>query len=551
MIDIFRRKNCNESEAENAALAFENEALKKQIQELLTLDETGVFAELDQLLKIILNKALIICDASASFFSLMGEDPTKLNIRVNNSVTLEELETLAKKFTMEYIKWTETEAEVIEIDNFVLLPLVRRHRMIGLIGLKIDKSSVNNLHDLLPLLASKSAASLESAMLYDKMFQRLLVLSNVFILGKEIVSNIELKSLVDKFLSIASDGTGSEVAGLFLVKGRTDLPYFTRLQKNNCNLDFAPNTLDGYTELIQAVRSERKLRMENNLENTEFAEFEVDKVPGTKLRNTLAMPLKTPDKLLGIIQVANKLNQGKYSSEDIDLLNILSSQLAFVIQNADLFSNLQKAYIDTLSALTGAIDAKDSYTRGHSERVTELSIKLAEECNVPSSEIENIKLGGLLHDIGKIGIPEAVLNKPGRLNDEEFNIIKSHPDLGLHILGKVEFLEHIVPIIRHHHERYDGKGYPGGLKGDNIPLLARIVSVVDTFDAMTTNRPYRKALTIEESLVEIDRCSGSQFDPDIAAKFIKMVRRDGIHFDFGDMSLPQTYETIQAKAKGN
>lgn len=551
MIDIFRRKNCNESETEKAALAFENEALKKQIQELLTLDETGVFAELDQLLKIILNKALIICDASASFFSLMGEDPTKLNIRVNNSVTLEELDTLAKKFRLEYIKWTETEAEVIEIDNFVLLPLVRRHRMIGLIGLKIDKSSVNNLHDLLPLLASKSAASLESAMLYDKMFQRLLVLSNVFILGKEIVSNIELKSLVDKFLSIASDGTGSEVAGLFLVKGRTDLPYFTRLQKNNCNLDFAPNTLDGYTELIQAVRSERKLRMENNLENTEFAEFEVDKVPGTKLRNTLAMPLKTPDKLLGIIQVANKLNQGKYSSEDIDLLNILSSQLAFVIQNADLFSNLQKAYIDTLSALTGAIDAKDSYTRGHSERVTELSIKLAEECNVPSSEIENIKLGGLLHDIGKIGIPEAVLNKPGRLNDEEFNIIKSHPDLGLHILGKVEFLEHIVPIIRHHHERYDGKGYPGGLKGDNIPLLARIVSVVDTFDAMTTNRPYRKALTIEESLVEIDRCSGSQFDPDIAAKFIKMVRRDGIHFDFGDMSLPQTYETIQAKAKGN
>lgn len=551
MIDIFRRKNCNESEAENAALALENEVLKKQIQELLTLDETGVFAELDQLLKIILKKALVICDASASFFSLMGEDPTKLNLRVNNSVTLEELETLAKKFTLEYIKWTETEAEVIEIDNFVLLPLVRRHRMIGLIGLKIDKSSVNNLHDLLPLLASKSAASLESAMLYDKMFQRLLVLSNVFILGKEIVSNIELKSLVDKFLSIASDGTGSEVAGLFLVKGRTDLPYFTRLQKNNCNLDFAPNTLDGYTELIQAVRSERKLRMENNLENTEFAEFEVDKVPGTKLRNTLAMPLKTPDKLLGIIQVANKLNQGKYSSEDIDLLNILSSQLAFVIQNADLFSNLQKAYIDTLSALTGAIDAKDSYTRGHSERVTELSIKLAEECNVPSSEIENIKLGGLLHDIGKIGIPEAVLNKPGRLNDEEFNIIKSHPDLGLHILGKVEFLEHIVPIIRHHHERYDGKGYPGGLKGDNIPLLARIVSVVDTFDAMTTNRPYRKALTIEESLVEIDRCSGSQFDPDIAAKFIKMVRRDGIHFDFGDMSLPQTYETIQAKAKGN
>ncbi len=208
---------------------------------------------------------------------------------------------------------------------------------------------------------------------------------------------------------------------------------------------------------------------------------------------------------------------------------------------------MQKAYFDTLSALTSAIDAKDSYTRGHSERVTELSIKLANECKVSDADIENIKIGGLLHDIGKIGIPEAVLNKPGRLNDEEFAIIKSHPDLGIHILGKVEFLEPMVPIIRHHHERYDGRGYPAGLKGDEIPYLARIVSVVDTFDAMTTNRPYRKALSIEESLKEIEKCSGTQFDPEIAAAFVKMVQRDGISYEFGDMSLPQTYEAIQAK----
>ncbi len=549
MIDILKRKISGE-QSDAITLEQENEILRQQVRELLTLDETGVFAELDQLLKVILSKALVLCEAGASFFALIGDEPTKLDFRVNNGLEQEELDEVAKLFVGQYIRWLETEAEIIEIESFALLPLVRRHRMIGLIGLKLDDPSEAKLHDTLTLLASKAASSLESAMLYDKMFQRLLVLSNVFILGKEIVTNIELESLVDKFLSIASDGTSSEVACLFLVKGRTDLPYFTRLQYKNDNIEFAPNTLDGYTELIQAVRSEGKFRLENELEKSEFAELELDKVPGLELHNTLAIPLKTPDKLLGIIQVANKTNHAKYNSEDVDLLNILSGQLAFVIQNADLFKNLQKAYIDTLSALTSAIDAKDSYTRGHSERVTELSIKLAAACDVPELEIENIKLGGLLHDIGKIGIPEAILNKPGRLTDEEYDIIKSHPDLGVHILGKVEFLEHIVPIIRHHHERYDGYGYPSGLKAENIPLLARIVSVVDTFDAMTTNRPYRKALSIEESLAEIEKCSGGQFDPFVVERFVDMVRREGIEFELGDMSLPQTYETIQANKRG-
>ena len=266
--------------------------------------------------------------------------------------------------------------------------------------------------------------------------------------------------------------------------------------------------------------------MITNLETSEFKLSETHKIQDLILRDTVVLPLEPRDKLLGIIQVANKRGNFTYRPEDLDLLKILGSQVAFVIQNADLFQNLQRAYIDTLSALTSAIDAKDSYTRGHSERVTELSIKLATEVGIAPEEIEKIKLGGLLHDIGKIGIPEGILNKPGRLNDEEFEIIKSHPDLGLHILGKVEFLEAIVPIIRHHHERYDGKGYPSGLKGEEIPLLARIVSVVDTYDAMTTDRPYRKAMTLEEALKEIERCSGSQFDPEIAAHFIRMTMRE-------------------------
>ncbi|GAB4283063.1 MAG: hypothetical protein Kow0029_28940 [Candidatus Rifleibacteriota bacterium] len=518
--------NQSNSNVSKEALIRENEVLKKQIQELLTLDETGFFIELDSLLKAILKKALVLCKAESSFFSLAGKDPSELDVRISNLILEEKMEKIRTHFKAEYQRWQETETSIITIEDFILLPLVRRHRMLGVIGLKLTADAPENICEILPILASQAAASLESAILYERMFKRLLVLSNVFILGKEIVTNIDLQSLVDKFLSIARDGTDSEVACIYLFREKDESPYFTQVQSSEGVASFAPDSDQGYTELIKYVRSEEKHQLITNLAESKFAETETIKVAGCKLRDTIVLPLKPRDKLLGVIQVANKKGNLNYRPEDLDLLKILGSQIAFVIQNADLFHNLQRAYIDTLAALTSAIDAKDSYTRGHSERVTDLSMRLGRELGIERTEIEKIKLGGLLHDIGKIGIPEGILNKPGRLNDEEFAVIKSHPELGIRILGKVEFLAGVVPIIKHHHERFDGKGYPDGLAGENIPLLARIVSVVDTYDAMTTDRPYRKALTTEEALKEINHCSGTQFDPGVASVFIRMIRRD-------------------------
>jgi len=509
------------------SLQRENNMLKRQIQELLTLDETGFFIELDSLLKAILKKALVLCKAESSFFSLAGKDPSDLDVRISNVILEEKMEKIRQQFKAEYPRWQESEAEMLTVEDFILLPLVRRHRMLGVIGLKLTSDAPDNICEILPILAAQAAASLESAILYERMFKRLLVLSNVFILGKEIVSNIELQPLVEKFLSIACDGTDSDIACIFLLHEKDERPYYSYLKAADTALKFADNCPDGYTQLIQSVRSEEKHYIINELSASDFKQSETSKVAGIVIKDTLVLPLKPRDRLLGVIQVANKRGNFSYRPEDLDLLKILGSQVAFVIQNADLFKNLQRAYIDTLSALTSAIDAKDSYTRGHSERVTELSIKLASYYGVEPEEVEKIKLGGLLHDIGKIGIHEGILNKPGRLDDQEFEIIKSHPDLGVRILGKVEFLESIVPIIRYHHERYDGKGYPEGLSGDKIPLLARIVSVVDTFDAMTTDRPYRKAMDIDAALAEIERCSGSQFDPEIAAHFVRMIKSEG------------------------
>lgn len=511
------------------SLQRENEILKGQLRDLLNLDETGFFIELDSLLKAILKKTLILCKAESSFFSLTGKDPSELDIRINNSVPEDTMEKICQEFKKEYAHWQETESDFISISDFTLLPLVRRHKMLGVVGLKLNSQAPDNIREILPIMAHKAASSLESAILYERMFKRLLVLSNVFIFGREIVTNVELESLVDKFLEIACQGTDSNIAALYLFRDDVDSPYFVRLYSaDKQKYSFNTDSNDGYTDLIKTVRESSSFKTINSFQNSEFAGSEVGKIDGITLKDTIVVPLKPRDKLLGVIQVANKCGNASFSYEDMDLVKILGSQIAFVIQNTELFSNLEKAYLDTLSALTNAIDAKDSYTRGHSDRVTDLSVRLAMAAGLSTPEVERIRLGGMLHDIGKIGIPELVLNKPGRLDDNEYNIIKSHPVLGISILGDVKFLQDVVPVIKHHHERYDGKGYPDRLKGDEIPLLARIVSIVDTFDAMTTNRPYRKALTTEESLREIDKCKGTQFDPELADIFIDMARKDGL-----------------------
>jgi len=502
----------------------ENQLLKAQIQELLSLEETGFFIELDSLLKAILKKALILCKAEASFFALPKSDPATFEVRICNLILEEKMERIRELFKTEYQRWQESESELITIEDFILLPLIRRHRMMGIIGLKLNDRAPENVCEILPILAKQAASSLESAILYERMFKRLMVLSNVFILGKEIVGSIDLDRLVDKFLSIARDGTNCDIAAIYLIRGGDARPSFQRVQTPDGEGRFADGPEAGYTTLIQEVEATQEAKSVERLAASPYAASETGKVGGHILSNTIAIPMKPGERFLGVIQVANKRHGDAFTPEDLDLLKILGSQVAFVIQNSDLFKNLQQAYFDTLSALTQAIDAKDSYTHGHSERVTNYSVDLARAMGLEERRIEDVKLAGMLHDIGKIGIPETILNKPGRLTDEEFDVIKAHPELGVRILLKVEFLAPVIPLIRHHHERYDGRGYPAGLKETAIPYGARLIAIADTYDAMTSDRPYRKALDMETALAEIVRCRGTQFDPELVDGFVRMMR---------------------------
>lgn len=188
------------------------------------------------------------------------------------------------------------------------------------------------------------------------------------------------------------------------------------------------------------------------------------------------------------------------------------------------YEMLQNAYLESIQTLRYTVDAKDNYTRGHSDRVSEYSVLIGKALNLSEKDINTLKIGGLFHDIGKIGVPDSILLKESKLTDDEYSEIKNHPSIGAHILSTASIFNDIIPIVKHHHEKYDGTGYPGRLKGNDIPYLARIAAIADSFDAMTSKRTYRDSLPIEIVIEEFEKCKGTQFDPELTDIFLDIVK---------------------------
>ena len=192
------------------------------------------------------------------------------------------------------------------------------------------------------------------------------------------------------------------------------------------------------------------------------------------------------------------------------------------------YDMLEKAYLESIETLRYTVEAKDTYTRGHSDRVSEFAVLIGKKVGLSAEDIRTLQIGGLFHDIGKIGVPDNILQKETKLTDDEYSEIKNHPSIGAHILSTATIFKDIIPIVKHHHERYDGNGYPGRLKGEEIPYLARITAIADSFDAMTSKRTYRDSLPIDVVISEFKRCRGTQFDPELDDVFLDILEN---HFD--------------------
>jgi len=261
------------------------------------------------------------------------------------------------------------------------------------------------------------------------------------------------------------------------------------------------------------------------------------------IRSVICVPLQAQEQILGALYADTRQAADAFSEADLELMAAIGLQAGMAIHRAQLLSELENLFFGSIRTLVAAIDAKDRYTHGHSERVTTFALKMAKGMDLAEEEREQIQLAGLLHDVGKIGVPEAVLNKPGDLTEDEWAAVKRHPVDGAEIIANIHAknIDRISAAVRHHHERWDGSGYPDGLKEEQAPLASRVLAVADSFDAMTSDRPYRKGFSADQAAEVVAECAGTQFDPTIAGVFLRIHER-------GEMLLPYTMALKYATA---
>ena len=259
---------------------------------------------------------------------------------------------------------------------------------------------------------------------------------------------------------------------------------------------------------------------------------------GYERKTLVCAPLMVMDEIIGTITVVNKTDNSQFYSYELEMLTTIATQAAIAIKNATMYDEQQQTYLNTIQALVTAIEASDSYTKGHSERVTRYSVEIGRRLNLPSDRLQTLERAAILHDIGKIGVDLSLLHKEGKLSAHDVNKLQLHPLIGMKILEPIEFLKDVRTCIGQHHERYDGMGYPNHIKHGNQLLEARIIGVADAFDAMTSDRPYRKALTPDIAIVELSENAGTQFDPDVVEIFTTILKEGiffGPHYDKSDV----------------
>ncbi len=335
--------------------------------------------------------------------------------------------------------------------------------------------------------------------------------------------SLDLQDVLRAILEEIREVTASEAGSVFLLdEEKGELQFYTVSGG-------AESTLQAYRIPLEkgvvgyVARTGEAVILNDPHQDPRFLR-DLEKQTGYTTRNLMAIPLIHKGRRIGVAEVLNH-REGPYTAEDLEVFRALGEMAAVAIQNARLYADLERLFRESLRALVAAIDARDPYTAGHSERVAQYAVWMGEGLGLSREEQHQLELAALFHDIGKISIPDAVLLKAGRLSEEEYHLIQSHPERGVEILRHIRQFEPILPAVRHHHERWDGQGYPDGLAGEEIPLFARIIAYVDTYDALTTDRPYRRGFSPERALQILQENAGTQLDPGLLPVFRRVFPR--------------------------
>jgi putative nucleotidyltransferase with HDIG domain len=354
---------------------------------------------------------------------------------------------------------------------------------------------------------------------------KLRTLMPLFDFSREIISETDPRRLLKLIVEIALKETRADAACICLMDEETEK--FQLCEESGMSVDMIRNFVDKEVQKVaKLISGEKKALLIDPGAKLPHGFKEMAEAGDKSQR--VYVPLTVRDNIVGILFVSRASSEYPFSPSEVEFISVLSGHAAAAIENARLYEKLEQSYLSMIVTLSGVVEARDLYTDKHMKDIAEYSVEIARKLDLRDDDIENIRKAALLHDLGKICIPDHILMKPDKLSDDEMDIIKKHPLSGAKILEAVEPIRDAKHIIRHHHEFFDGSGYPDGLKGEAIPLGARIVAVADAFGAMTTDRPYRNALSAGEAVKELKQFSGIQFDPRIVEIFISVLRTKGI-----------------------
>jgi len=340
-------------------------------------------------------------------------------------------------------------------------------------------------------------------------------LSAIFRLSETISTERQINRLCERTAEEIRRTLNVETVCILLVDEQSgDLVSTTALRGEKV-AESHPRVKAGEGLLWQAMKTGKPLHLPGSA-----AAKQLSKVPACL--SGIAIPISTRGKTLGVIYACGKKNRQDFSARERDLLCGISNQAAFALDNATLYHDLENLFVGIAWSFASALDAKSPWTAGHSKRVTQYSVAIAEQLGQSTEFVNAMQTCGLLHDIGKIAISEKLLDKPGSITRQERLAIAEHASQGAKILEHIDHFQPLLPGIRHHHERWDGRGFPDKLYATDIPLMARVLAVADSYDAMTSDRPYRQRRNRVDAMAEIERCSGSQFDPEIVEAFIEV-----------------------------